>query len=39
VIWSRKFGVSPEQLEAAVREVGTSVKAVESKLKEAQPFP
>ena len=31
--WSQKFGVSPEQLKAAVREVGNSAKAVEKELK------
>jgi hypothetical protein len=31
--WSRKFGVSPEQLKAAVRKVGNSAKAVERELK------
>jgi hypothetical protein len=31
--WSRKFGVSPEQLKAAVRKVGNSAKAVEKELK------
>jgi Protein of unknown function (DUF3606) len=31
--WSRKFGVSPETLKAAVRKVGDSAKAVEMELK------
>jgi hypothetical protein len=31
--WSKKFGVSPEQLKAAVKEVGTSAEAVERHLK------
>ncbi len=31
--WSQKFGVSPEQLKAAVRKVGNSAKAVEKELK------
>jgi hypothetical protein len=31
--WSEKFGVSPEQLKAAVRKVGSSVEAVEWELK------
>jgi Protein of unknown function (DUF3606) len=31
--WSRKLGVSPEQLKAAVRKVGNSAKAVERELK------
>jgi hypothetical protein len=31
--WSRKFGVSPETLKAAVRKVGNSAKAVEKELK------
>lgn len=35
--WSRKFGVAPEQLKAAVRKVGNSAKAVERELKAAQP--
>ena len=33
--WSRKFGVSPEQLKAAVRKVGNSAKAVEKELRQA----
>jgi hypothetical protein len=35
--WSRKFGVSPEQLKAAVRKVGNSAKAVEKELKARIP--
>ena len=31
--WSQKFGVSPQQLKAAVRKVGNSAKAVERELK------
>jgi hypothetical protein len=31
--WSRKFGVSPEQLKTAVKKVGNSAKAVEKELK------
>ncbi|MGE5864073.1 MAG: DUF3606 domain-containing protein [Rhizobacter sp.] len=31
--WSRKFGVTPEQLKAAVQAVGTSAEAIESYLK------
>jgi len=31
--WSEKFGVSPEQLKAAVRKVGNSAEAVEWELK------
>jgi len=31
--WSQKFGVTPEQLKAAVRKVGNSAKAVEKELK------
>jgi len=27
--WSKKFGVSPEQLKQAVKQVGTSAEAVE----------
>jgi hypothetical protein len=34
--WSQKFGVSSEQLKAAVRKVGNSAKAVERELKAAQ---
>ncbi len=33
--WSQKFGVSPEQLKAAVRKVGNSAKAVEKELRQA----
>ena len=31
--WSRKFGVTPEQLKAAVQAVGTSGEAIEHYLK------
>jgi hypothetical protein len=31
--WSKKFGVTPEQLKAAVTAAGTSAKAVEAHLK------
>jgi hypothetical protein len=31
--WSRRLGVSTEQLESAVRKVGNSAKAVERELK------
>jgi hypothetical protein len=31
--WSKKFGVTPEQLKAAVKAVGTSADAVEKHLK------
>ena len=31
--WSRKFGVTPDELKAAVRTVGTSADAVEQHLK------
>jgi hypothetical protein len=31
--WSRRFGVSPEQLKAAVKAVGSSAQAVEKHLK------
>lgn len=31
--WSRKFGVTPEQLKAAVQAVGTSAEAIENHLK------
>lgn len=34
--WSKKFGVTPEDLKAAVKAVGTSAKAVESHLKTRQ---
>ena len=30
--WSKKFGVTPEQLKAAVAKVGVSAKAVEKEL-------
>jgi hypothetical protein len=33
--WSEKFGVSQEQLKAAVKKVGNSVSAVEKELKAA----
>ena len=32
--WSKKFGVTPEQLKAAVKTVGTSAAAVEAHLKK-----
>lgn len=32
--WSRKLGVTPEQLKAAVKAVGPSAAAVEKKLRE-----
>lgn len=31
--WAKKFGVSPEKLKAAVKEVGTSAEAVEKHLR------
>lgn len=31
--WSKKFGVTPEQLKDAVKAVGTSAEAVEAHLK------
>ena len=31
--WSKKFGVTPEELKAAVKAVGNSAGAVEEKLK------
>ena len=31
--WSKKFGVTPEQLKDAVKKVGTSAEAVERHLK------
>ena len=31
--WSKKFGVTPDQLKAAVAKVGVSAKAVEKELK------
>lgn len=31
--WSKKLGVTPEQLKAAVKAVGTSAEAVEKHLK------
>ena len=33
--WSKRFGVSPEQLTHAVAAVGTNAKAVEEHLKES----
>jgi hypothetical protein len=33
--WSEKFGVSQDQLKAAVNKVGNSVSAVEAELKAA----
>lgn len=33
--WSKKFGVTPEQLKQAVAAVGTSAAAVEQHLKKA----
>jgi hypothetical protein len=32
--WAKKFGVSPEQLKAAVKAVGSSAKDVEAHLKQ-----
>jgi Protein of unknown function (DUF3606) len=32
--WSKKFGVSPEKLKAAVRKVGNSVIAVQQELSQ-----
>jgi hypothetical protein len=32
--WSKKFGVTPEQLRAAVQAVGTSAEAVEKHFKD-----
>ena len=34
--WSKKFGVTPDELEAAVNRVGTSAKEVEAHLKKAK---
>jgi Protein of unknown function (DUF3606) len=34
--WSEKFGVSRDQLKAAVNKVGNSVSAVEKELKAAE---
>ena len=31
--WSKKFGVTPDRLKAAVKSVGTDAKAVEAHLK------
>jgi hypothetical protein len=33
--WSKKFGVTPDQLRATIRKVGNSVAAVERELKRA----
>jgi Protein of unknown function (DUF3606) len=33
--WSKKFGVTPEQLKAAVKAVGSNAKEVEAHLKAA----
>jgi hypothetical protein len=33
--WSKKFGVTPERLRAAVQKVGSSPAAVEQELKHA----
>ncbi len=33
--WSKKFGVTPDQLRATVRKVGNSVASVERELKRA----
>ncbi|RZL33101.1 MAG: DUF3606 domain-containing protein [Rubrivivax sp.] len=35
--WARKFGVTPEQLKAAVQAVGSNAAAVEAHLKGAKP--
>lgn len=32
--WAKKFGVTPEQLKAAVQAVGNDAKAVEAHLKD-----
>jgi len=32
--WSKKFGVTPDQLRATVRKVGNSAEAVERELKK-----
>jgi hypothetical protein len=34
--WSKKFGVSPDELKAAVKAVGSDAKAVEAFLKGAK---
>ncbi|WP_431257536.1 DUF3606 domain-containing protein [Roseateles chitinivorans] len=34
--WSKKFGVTPEQLKAAVNAVGTSAEAVEAHLRHTR---
>ena len=36
--WSKKFGVSPEQVKAAVKNVGTSAGAVGMHLRKTAPF-
>jgi hypothetical protein len=35
--WAKKFGVSPEQLKAAVKAVGSNAKDVEAHLKQGKP--
>jgi hypothetical protein len=35
--WSRKFGVSPDELKAAVRAVGNEAAKVEAHLKAGKP--
>lgn len=34
--WAKKFGVTPEQLKAAVQAVGNDAKAVEAHLKDSR---
>ena len=34
--WSRKFGVTPDELKAAVQAVGNEARAVEAHLKSAK---
>ena len=34
--WAQKFGVTPEQLKAAVQAVGNDAKAVEAHLKDSR---
>jgi hypothetical protein len=34
--WSKKFGVSPEELKEAVKAVGTDAKDVEAHLKQSR---
>jgi len=34
--WAKKFGVTPEQLKAAVHAVGNDAKAVEAHLKDSR---